>query len=65
MKKREPLNDKLIMHINKGTKYQAMILANKEEMSLSQLVRKLLVEYIDKNSSSKKRQIKRVSKSAN
>lgn len=55
MQRREPLNDMLIVQINKGIKSQAMILADREEISLSQLVRKLIKNHIDENSSSKRK----------
>lgn len=55
MQRREPLNDKLIIQINKGVKSQALILADREEISLSQLVRRLIKNHIDENSSIKRK----------
>lgn len=61
MGRKEPLNDTFIMNINKGIKNQAMILADRQEMNLSQLVRMLLKNYVEENgrTTKRKRQIKR------
>lgn len=62
MQRREPLNDVMIVNINKGVKNQAMILADREEISLSQLVRKLLKNHIELNSESRRSKRKRIIK---